>query len=116
MKHIVALVFGLFAFTFSADAQVAADGENVSVTITHETTRTQLGEMATAFRAQGVEMRYDNIEWASGHLIRIRLRVKGAQGEIVEYFAENLSQEDALKVTRQVNEGTESLCAGLDCE
>ncbi|MFT4780074.1 MAG: hypothetical protein ACJAU0_002562 [Flavobacteriales bacterium] len=116
MKYIVALVFAVFAMNFTADAQLVVDGENISAVITHNTTRVELSEMANAFRAEGVEMRYDNIEWASGHLIRIRVSMKGSQGEIVQYVAATFSEDQTLKVTRKMTEGIETVCAGLDCE
>lgn len=116
MKNILTLVLGLVAFGFSASAQITVDGENVAVEINHETSRVELSEMAAAFKAQGVEMRYDNIEWANDHLIRIRVRVKGTQGEIVEYIADHLEEDQVIKVTRKMANGEESLCSGLDCE
>ena len=116
MKNILTLVLGLFAFSFSAAAQNAVDSENVAVEINHETSRQELTQMAAAFKAQGVEMRYDNIEWANDHLIRIRIRLKGTQGEIVEYFSDHLAEDQTIKVTRKMTNGDETLCSGLDCE
>lgn len=115
MKYCISLLLALFAFAFSADAQLSVEGEQVSTVITPDTDRYSLLEIRNAFKEHGVDFRYDRIEWVDGQLTRVRVMLNTEDGEAAQFETQDFQQGQQIKLLYNKEENAEQvLCAG-DC-
>lgn len=114
MKKAVILFFGLFAFCLAADAQVSVSDDTIEAMVTTETSRTELLDIRNGLAEQGMEMRYDLIEWMDGALVSIRIKIKAEDGTMAEYTNTQIEAGTEIKIVRELT-GDRNLCIG-NCE
>ena len=114
MKKVVALLFGMFAFAFAADAQVSVTDDKIEALVTSEASRYDLLDIRNGLAEENIDFRYDLIEWADGQLTSIRIRIKAEDGTTGEYVNQNIQAGEEIKIVRELT-GDRNLCIG-DCE
>lgn len=115
MKYLTTLLFAVCAFAFSANAQLTVEGENVSATISQETSRYDLLEIRNAYKEHGVDFRYTQVDWIDGQLTRIKIELKDEDGHQTSHVVENFQEGQTVKLLYNKEENAEQvLCAG-DC-
>ncbi|WP_306643087.1 hypothetical protein [Sanyastnella coralliicola] len=114
MKKVVALLFGMFAFAFAADAQVSVTDDKIEALVTSEASRYDLLDIRNGLAEENIDFRYDLIEWADGQLTSIRIRIKAEDGTTAEYVNQNIQAGEEIKIVRELT-GDRNLCIG-DCE
>jgi hypothetical protein len=116
MKYLTTLFFALIAFAFSANAQLTVEGEQVSATITQETSRYELLEIRNAYKEHGVDFRYTNVDWIDGQLTSIKVDLATDDGaNTATFLVENFQNGQVVKLLFNKEENANQvLCAG-DC-
>lgn len=118
MKNLVAILFCLFGFHLTSDAQISMSDGKIEAEITSTTSRQELAEMREALLEHNIEMRYDRIAWDENwNLTSINVMVKGEQTEIVSYHSDAMLNSDPIRIVfRQNAPAEEALCVGLNCD
>lgn len=115
MKYCISLLFVLFAFAFTSNAQLTVEGDLISSTITPDTDRYALLQIRNAFKEHGVDFRYDRIDWVDGELVRIRVMLNTEDNHSAEFETQDFVQGQQIKLLYNKEENAEQvLCAG-DC-
>lgn len=116
MKKVLYTLF-LVVLGLSAEAQINISDNQLDAVITPETSREQLWAITTAFREQGVEMRYDRINFdANMQLMAINIGIKYGEMEPVWYHSTDLVSDGQVKVIIRPNATDEKVCVGPACE
>lgn len=115
MKYLSIVLFLFLGMAIQADAQVTASEEKVAATVTDTFSRMDLTDLRNDLMEHGLEMRYDNIQWAGEQLISIRIRVRDEDGEIAEYSNGAIEAGTQIHIVKELT-GEKTLCVGTDCE
>lgn len=116
MKKVIYTLF-LAALGFSAEAQINVTDNQLDAVITPETSREELWAITTAFREQGVEMRYDRINFDSNmQLTAINIGIKYGDLEPVWYQTDDLVGDGQVKVIVRPNASSDKVCVSPTCD
>lgn len=116
MKKVLYTLF-LAALGFSAEAQINVSDNQLDALITPETSREELWAITTAFREQGVEMRYDRINFDSNmQLMAINVGIKYGELEPVWYQSTDLMADGQVKIIIRPNAASDKVCVSPSCE
>lgn len=116
MKKVIYTLF-LAALGFSAEAQINVTDNQLDAVITPETSREELWAITTAFREQGVEMRYDRINFDSNmQLTAISIGIKYGDLEPVWYQTDDLVGDGQVKVIVRPNASSDKVCVSPTCD
>ena len=112
---IAALFLGICS-TNSVTAQIEYDPDNLSITITNETSRADLWQMRQDLINVGIDFKYSPDFDNNRKLTAIKVDIVTDDGDTGSFQTSLLNNEQKVEIIRNISEnGAVNFCVGQDC-